>query len=551
MQVGQKKVAFPHDMTAQEIGAVLDRDRKRAEQMARFIERPDYYGEMVNPVESMKTAATSGVLATPIVGDVVGLGMDLDMYMNDPSSRTWFNYMFTAAGILPGIPAASQVRAARDKIKLYRGESPQVSDPRSPWWTEDIGRAELYGDVRSIEVDPEKRLVLDKFVGRDGNITDTEVNPDGMRELRRILGDEKAGRLDKGEFAHSVLDDADYAKIKESGYDSVVFGDDEGIQDYIIGGGPPRKIKAFHGSPHDFPPVRELKMPDGERVYQSMADAVPDGAEVLAEHPLGRFDMSKLGTGEGAQAYGHGLYFADSEDVAKQYRDELSKGISYDGKPIYKSGKQVGSTGSVDLDDDLIANLGDVDEAIAFWAKDLDSDSPALREFAQERIDELQSSRSRLEVGGQGHMYQVEIDATPDELLDWDLPLSEQPPGAIYKMKQAINSGEVDLTPSQRFEANDWLSDSVRQKNLSPQQVTGFGGLKNAKMNEALSKHGIKGIKYKDGFSRGGEGGTSNYVIFDDRLISIAKKYGIAIPAAAALLMEQTGEDVTDKYEEI
>ena len=37
--------------------------------------------------------------------------------MNDPDSRTWFNYMFTAAGILPGIPAASQVKMARDKIK--------------------------------------------------------------------------------------------------------------------------------------------------------------------------------------------------------------------------------------------------------------------------------------------------------------------------------------------------------------------------------------------------------------------------------------------------
>src|SRR6185437_16282352 len=49
-------------------------------------------------------------------------------------------------------------------------------------------------------------------------------------------------------------------------------------------------IKAYHGSPHDF-------------------DA---------------FDLSKIGTGEGAQAYGHGLYFADNEGVAKSYRDTLA-----------------------------------------------------------------------------------------------------------------------------------------------------------------------------------------------------------------------------------
>ena len=42
-------------------------------------------------------------------------------------------------------------------------------------------------------------------------------------------------------------------------------------------------IKAYHGSPHDFD----------------------------------RFDLSKIGTGEGAQAYGHGLYFAENEGVAE------------------------------------------------------------------------------------------------------------------------------------------------------------------------------------------------------------------------------------------
>ena len=50
-------------------------------------------------------------------------------------------------------------------------------------------------------------------------------------------------------------------------------------------------IKAYHGSPHKFD----------------------------------KFDMSKLGSGEGAQAYGHGLYFADNVDVAKSYADVLGK----------------------------------------------------------------------------------------------------------------------------------------------------------------------------------------------------------------------------------
>ena len=62
----------------------------------------------------------------------------------------------------------------------------------------------------------------------------------------------------------------------------------------------PNGIRAYHGSPYEFD----------------------------------RFDISKLGTGEGQQAYGHGLYFAGKEDIAKWYRDKLSRGTFYSGERI-------------------------------------------------------------------------------------------------------------------------------------------------------------------------------------------------------------------------
>src|SRR5215831_15817231 len=49
-------------------------------------------------------------------------------------------------------------------------------------------------------------------------------------------------------------------------------------------------IRAFHGSPYDF-------------------DA---------------FSTGHIGTGEGAQVYGHGLYFAGNEATAQTYRDKLT-----------------------------------------------------------------------------------------------------------------------------------------------------------------------------------------------------------------------------------
>lgn len=42
-------------------------------------------------------------------------------------------------------------------------------------------------------------------------------------------------------------------------------------------------------------------------------------------HKVDKFSMSKIGTGEGAQAYGWGLYFTETESVAEGYRRKLSK----------------------------------------------------------------------------------------------------------------------------------------------------------------------------------------------------------------------------------
>lgn len=54
-----------------------------------------------------------------------------------------------------------------------------------------------------------------------------------------------------------------------------------------------RFMTAWHGSPHDH-----------------------DG-----------FDSSKIGTGEGAQAYGYGLYFSSVREIAEHYRNSLSDGV--------------------------------------------------------------------------------------------------------------------------------------------------------------------------------------------------------------------------------
>jgi hypothetical protein len=61
------------------------------------------------------------------------------------------------------------------------------------------------------------------------------------------------------------------------------------------------------------------------------------------------------------------------------------------------------------------------------------------------------------------------------------------------------------------------------------------GFLGPAKVTEELRKAGIPGIKYLDQGSRGKNGAevdkaSRNWVLFDDKIIEILRKYGIALP---------------------
>jgi len=298
------------------------------------------------------------------------------------------------------------------------------------------------------------------------------------------------------------------------------------------------KIRAYHGSPHDFD----------------------------------KFSMSQIGTGEGAQAYGHGLYFAESEDVARGYRDALQKGS--------------GAT-----DDDVMARAiqahdGDLEAA----AKSLGERGNRLMESDPDKAQRFYQMQMRV-MGGHnpsGRMYQVEIDASPDEFLDWDKPLSEQIDLNRLGVRRGgfrkdYSTGEITYTiehPSQgqsggivgRGKTKEAAKEDAISQLTVRDQVRGnmlrivdqaenhgtdfkdvyhnYDDLSQEEISNIFKEAGFKGIRYKDGFSRGAEGGTSNYVVFDENLISIAKKYGLAIPAAAALYGKMTGQDTGGLYAE-
>ena len=253
-------------------------------------------------------------------------------------------------------------------------------------------------------------------------------------------------------------------------------------------------IKAYHGSPHDFD----------------------------------RFSMDKIGTGEGAQAYGHGLYFAEAEPTAKAYRDQLSRSKKQPFTPE-------------ELTDSIANSIGSKDPSAVFvelqkrQSEGLGTTYGGMYKDALPRLSSLEGVQAAMKPPG--HMYEVNINADPAHFLDWDKPLTGQsdvaqrilqiPQVAKQQASQTSFLGpDKGLTGRSAYAA---ASGWKRGAELSPSNP--------AATTDMLREAGIPGIKYLDQGSRGAGQGSSNFVVFNDKLIDIIKKYGLAgiAPPAAAM----------------
>ena len=232
-------------------------------------------------------------------------------------------------------------------------------------------------------------------------------------------------------------------------------------------------IRAYHGSPHKF-------------------DA---------------FSMSKIGTGEGAQAYGNGLYFAGNEDVAQHYRQVLERRnitAALDGKPITSWPTTLQSIPDeqwplrkiLDEYGRLGGDPADFIKQQRNWYRGDKQMNAGIDDF-EKRVTASFTP---------GSMYEVNINADPARMLDWDRKLGDQSPfvsgvGAQY--------GWRPHETGQDFYAFLSNGDAVKSA-------------------EKLKEAGIPGIKYLDEGSRGmPASGTHNYVVFDDKLIDILRRYGL------------------------
>ena len=233
------------------------------------------------------------------------------------------------------------------------------------------------------------------------------------------------------------------------------------LENYMASQGLIQPLTAFHGTPHTI---------------------------------RGKFDISKVGTGEGAQSYGYGMYFAENPKVAEEYRKQLS---NFD-EPFIKFGKNK-ITGSEMSDVDLEAlkyleigrsQAGKFPHNTVYYAKQAAKDNPEV-------VKKLEEFGSDVKFGYEkntGNLYKVDI---PDEyipnMLNWDEPFSKQ----TKSVQEAIKQIEPKIK---------MINPDIDVEKMNGQQIyrayQQYRGNNPDFASEGLNELGIKGIKYLDQGSR-------------------------------------------------
>lgn len=254
--------------------------------------------------------------------------------------------------------------------------------------------------------------------------------------------------------------------------------------------------------------------PKTKALAQKMAESYnPMGMTVWHGSPykFTKFDASKIGTGEGAQAYGHGLYVAENPKVAEEYKKALSDfDIKVNGQTFNPDDVAHRAAMSVNMAGSKLSAIKEHKKAIedlksrnVDWATDLANQKQKEIEYLQ-RTPKL----PKYEEQSKGNLYKIDLpDEHIEKMLDYDKSWMQQPENIrnsidVSKLLKYYNT--EDMPTSQ-------VMYHVKQ-NMSP-----------AAFSEFLSKKGIPGIKYLDEGSRDAKQGTRNFVVFpgNEHLLSI------------------------------
>ncbi|HPC62902.1 MAG TPA: hypothetical protein PKX23_19735, partial [Verrucomicrobiota bacterium] len=262
-------------------------------------------------------------------------------------------------------------------------------------------------------------------------------------------------------------------------------------------------------------------------------------------HKVDRFTTQKIGTGEGEQVYGWGLYFAEEREVAERYRKALAEASLVDA-----SGNTVEPRTEEERDaaklihnrHHLVLILGEQIDGVQITLAALENTKQYLK-VAIARADENVIKYLTKVVGileqwanrgvvfvTKGNTYTVSLNIEPDKLLDWDKPLNEQSEYVQNSLRKVASElpndnwrKEWHAIPYEKHTGGEFYHAWRIWCELEPKQISAL-----------LEQAGIQGIRYLDAESRTTGKGTYNYVIFDESRIQILAENGQPVSAAEA-----------------
>lgn len=402
-----------------------------------------------------------------------------------------YGLAISADKFLPEWSMRGEVRELMDaghslkEIKEMYGELPEAKDVERVY--SELSPGGLFGDYTLADI----KKNIDYWKGRQ--------NPED--EYNRLAGEIEA----RDTAARMGLSGQERLNTKP--YSSQGIPKDQAI--IRFDGTEPQQKITWHGTPHQWTPEPGF--------------------------PHGRPRLDKIGTGEGAQAYGHGWYSADTSDVAKtyspidpDYEEELIK--------IYNQKQRLNDYNSMEVLERVMMHE-DPSEIRSYFTKENGFDNKFVSNVEKilKLVESIPSHKSSL--------YKLDIpDDISDKLLDWDKPLSEQSE-YVKKALSKAGIGKSEFVPDTKVDL-DTLDTVFLEtgKNVEPsgsniydqiadklgKNYTHAGGWESKvrddkAASEYLASIGIPGNKYLDGVSRGQGKGSYNYVIWDQPTLDRVK----------------------------
>lgn len=285
-------------------------------------------------------------------------------------------------------------------------------------------------------------------------------------------------------------------------------------------------------------------------------------------HDFDEFDLGAIGTGDGNQAHGWGLYFAKKKSVSRNYQKELAKRLGTTNPKLFKVEIPDQKT-MLDEDKYFKEQNKDVIDKIVTATNSLDVDKrKALLEYYKEhpsyttnreyekilgKIQEIKRGQEYLADALLNNVNKIKEKIARETAAEYGYNFDELKADSTLEMAKKL-FGEMNekLSVLEKEKETEWAKEKTRQDKIlenigdtfTKAPYTGrdvylalskaFGGDKGA--SEFLNSIGVSGITY-DGYTDG-----RCYVVFDDKAINIIEKYNQSVNGMTEIM--KSGERI-------